>query len=61
MKGAALKLGHYRSVSTPRSEIGKVSAKMIIDIIRGSGGRPAERRIDFGYKIIDRESTISRR
>jgi LacI family gluconate utilization system Gnt-I transcriptional repressor len=48
------------SVATPRSEIGRASAELIIDIIRGSGRRPAERRIDFGYKIIDRESTINR-
>jgi len=48
------------SVATPRSEIGKAAARLVIEIIRGSGRRPTERRIDFGYRIIDRESTIKR-
>jgi LacI family gluconate utilization system Gnt-I transcriptional repressor len=43
------------SVSTPRREIGQVAAQMLVDHLEG---RPAaERQVDLGFKIIEREST----
>jgi LacI family gluconate utilization system Gnt-I transcriptional repressor len=45
------------SVSTPRYEIARLAAEIVLEIIRGSGKRPAETRIDLGYEIVEREST----
>jgi LacI family transcriptional regulator, gluconate utilization system Gnt-I transcriptional repressor len=45
------------SVATPRYEMGRKSAEIVLEIIRGSGMRPASRRIDLGFAIHEREST----
>ena len=43
------------SVATPRREIGVAAAQMLIAQLRG---KPVvERRVDTGFKIIEREST----
>jgi DNA-binding LacI/PurR family transcriptional regulator len=33
------------------------AAQIILEIIRGSGRRPLARRIDLGFRLIDRAST----
>jgi LacI family gluconate utilization system Gnt-I transcriptional repressor len=48
------------SVATPRYEMGRRSAEIVLDLIRGSGRRPNARRIDLGYAIRERESTKRR-
>lgn len=45
------------SVSTPRVEMARRSAEIIIEIIRGSGERPLDHKIDVGYHIAARAST----
>jgi len=45
------------SVAIPRYEMAEQSARIVLDIIRGSGERPHERRIDLGFRIVEREST----
>jgi LacI family gluconate utilization system Gnt-I transcriptional repressor len=45
------------SVTTPRHEMGRRAAEIVLEIIRGSGNRPAERRIDLGFTISQRQST----
>jgi len=45
------------SVSTPRYEIARRAAEIVLEIVRGSGKRPPERCIDLGYAIVEREST----
>lgn len=45
------------TVATPSYAIGKRSAKIVLEIIRGSGSRGRDRRIDLGFKLIEREST----
>ncbi len=45
------------TVATPRYDIGRRSAEIILDIIRGSGERPAARQIDLGFTLIERGST----
>jgi LacI family gluconate utilization system Gnt-I transcriptional repressor len=45
------------TVATPRFEIGQKSAEVILEIIRGSGLRPRDPRIDLGFRLIEREST----
>jgi LacI family gluconate utilization system Gnt-I transcriptional repressor len=47
------------TVATPRYEIGQRSAEIVLDIIRGSGARPAERRIDLGFRLVARGSSGS--
>lgn len=44
------------SVATPRYEMGKLSAEIVIDIIE-SGERPARCQIDLGFQIKERDST----
>jgi LacI family gluconate utilization system Gnt-I transcriptional repressor len=45
------------SVWTPRLETGQLAAKMLVEQLHG---RPsAERRVDLGFKIIERQSTGS--
>jgi LacI family gluconate utilization system Gnt-I transcriptional repressor len=44
------------SVATPRYEIARHAAGIVLDIVRG-GGRPARQRIDVGFTINAREST----
>ncbi|MEJ8570932.1 LacI family DNA-binding transcriptional regulator [Microbaculum marinum] len=49
------------SVSTPRYEIARRAAEIVLDVVRGSGNRPEERRIDLGFTIVERESTRPKR
>jgi LacI family gluconate utilization system Gnt-I transcriptional repressor len=48
------------SVNVPRYQMAKLSADIVLEIIRGSGERPAETRIDLGYSISLRGSTARR-
>jgi LacI family gluconate utilization system Gnt-I transcriptional repressor len=45
------------TVATPRYEIGRRSAEIVLDIVRGSGERPREKRIDLGFRLVVRGST----
>ena len=45
------------SIATPRYEMARCSAEIILEIIRGTGNRPKERQIDLGFRLIAREST----
>ena len=45
------------TVATPRYRIGERAAKIVLEIIRGSGERPPELCIDLGFKLIPRGST----
>ncbi len=45
------------SVSTERRRMGTWAAEAILEIIRGSGSRPADKRIDLGFIIKKRGST----
>jgi LacI family gluconate utilization system Gnt-I transcriptional repressor len=45
------------SVAIPRYEMAEQAARIVLDIIRGSGERPRERRIDLGFRIVERDST----
>jgi LacI family gluconate utilization system Gnt-I transcriptional repressor len=45
------------SVATPRYEMARRAAEIVLDIIRGGGVRPADPRIDLGFEIREREST----
>lgn len=46
------------SVATPRYEMGKRTAEIILDLLRGGGERPPVRRIDTGFEIRERASTL---
>jgi LacI family gluconate utilization system Gnt-I transcriptional repressor len=48
------------SVATPRYEMAKQAAEIVIDILRGSGARPGSRRIDLGFEIVERGSVLRR-
>lgn len=48
------------SVLTPRYEMGRRTAEIVLEIIRGSGKRPRRKRIDIGFKIMERQSTRAR-
>jgi len=45
------------TVETPRYDIGALTAKIMLEIVRGSGERPGERSINLGFRLIRREST----
>jgi len=45
------------TVATPRYEVARRAAEIILDIVRGSGKRPLPRQIDLGFRVIGREST----
>lgn len=45
------------SIAVPRHEMGRLSAEIILEIIRGSGRRPAAARIDLGFTLSRRAST----
>ncbi|MEJ0097314.1 MAG: substrate-binding domain-containing protein [Bauldia sp.] len=45
------------SVATPRHEMAHRAAGIVLEIIRGSGERPDERRIDLGFTVVQRQST----
>lgn len=48
------------SVATPRYEMALHAAEIVLEIIRGSGERPTETRIELGTRIMARESTAAR-
>jgi DNA-binding LacI/PurR family transcriptional regulator len=48
------------SVATPRHEMGGQAAETILQIVREPKQRPAETRIDLGFRINERESTRRR-
>lgn len=45
------------SVATPRYEMARCAAEIILEIIRGDGNRPQKQQIDLGFQLIEREST----
>jgi LacI family gluconate utilization system Gnt-I transcriptional repressor len=45
------------TIAVPRHEMGRLSAEIILEIIRGSGKRPSTSRIDLGFKLSLRGST----
>ncbi|MGE0005842.1 MAG: LacI family DNA-binding transcriptional regulator [Parvibaculaceae bacterium] len=45
------------TIAVPRHEMGRLSAEIILEIIRGSGKRPATSRIDLGFRLSLRAST----
>jgi LacI family gluconate utilization system Gnt-I transcriptional repressor len=47
------------TVATPRYEIGERAARIVLEIVRGSGTRPADPRIDLGFRLIRRESAAA--
>jgi len=48
------------SVATPRHEMARRAAEIILQIIRAPRQRPAETRVDLGFKISEWESTRRR-
>jgi LacI family gluconate utilization system Gnt-I transcriptional repressor len=48
------------SVSIPRYEMARRAAEIVLEIIRGSGQRPKQTRIDLGFEIVTRGSTAKR-
>jgi len=48
------------SVATPRYDMGRGAAEIVLEAIRGSGKRPDEIRIDLGFRIVARASTAPR-
>ena len=48
------------SVAIPRCEMARRGAEIVLEIIRGSGVRPDQTRIDLGFEIIRRGSTGER-
>lgn len=47
------------SIAVPRHEMGRLSAEIVLEIIRGSGARPKTNRIDLGFKLALRGSTMA--
>jgi LacI family gluconate utilization system Gnt-I transcriptional repressor len=45
------------TVATPRLEMGRRAAEIVLAIVRGLGARPIERRIDLGFSLVVRGST----
>ena len=45
------------TIATPRYEMARRAAEIVLEIVRGSGERPEERRIDLGFRVVVREST----
>jgi LacI family gluconate utilization system Gnt-I transcriptional repressor len=45
------------TIATPRYEMARRAAEIILEITRGSGKRPKRRRVDLGFQVIEREST----
>jgi LacI family gluconate utilization system Gnt-I transcriptional repressor len=48
------------SVAIPRYEMARRAAEIVLEIIRGSGARPKQTRIDLGFEIVSRGSTAKR-
>ena len=49
------------SVSTERRQMGTWAAETVLEIIRGSGKRPKQPRVDIGFSIMTRGSTAVER
>ncbi|TMJ40358.1 MAG: LacI family DNA-binding transcriptional regulator [Alphaproteobacteria bacterium] len=47
------------TIAVPRREMARMSAEIVLEIIRGSGARPKTARIDLGFKLSLRDSTRS--
>ena len=47
------------TVATPRYRIGRRAGEIVLELIRGSGNRPSQSCIDFGFELIVRESTAA--
>ena len=45
------------SIATPRYEMARLAGELILEIIRGSGKRPRQRKFDLGFKLVQRDST----
>jgi LacI family gluconate utilization system Gnt-I transcriptional repressor len=45
------------TIATPRYEIARRAADIVLEVLRGAGERPTERRIDLGFRVVVREST----
>ncbi len=45
------------TVATPRYEIARRAAEIVLEIVRGSGERPKTPQIDVGFRVVVREST----
>lgn len=45
------------TIAVPRREMARLSAEIVLEIIRGSGNRPKAPRIDLGFKLSLRDST----
>jgi LacI family gluconate utilization system Gnt-I transcriptional repressor len=45
------------TIAVPRYEMAKRAAEIILEITRGTGNRPKQRRIDLGFRLIARDST----
>jgi LacI family gluconate utilization system Gnt-I transcriptional repressor len=54
---AATAFPRLTTVATPRYEMGSRAGEIVLEIIRGTGARPSDRRLDLGFKVIVREST----
>ena len=48
------------SVAIPRYEMARRAAEIVLEIIRGSGARPKQTRLDLGFEIVTRGSTARR-
>jgi len=46
------------TIATPRYEMARRAAEIIVEVTRGSGKRPKKRRIDLGFEVVGRESTV---
>lgn len=49
------------TIATPRHEMAWHAAEIILEIIRGSGKRPKQRKIDLGFRLVIRQSTAEPR
>ena len=45
------------TIATPRYEMARRAAEIVLDIVRGSGERPKTPQIDVGFRVVVREST----
>ncbi len=45
------------TIAVPRREMARLSAEIVLEIIRGSGNRPGAARIDLGFSLSLRAST----
>ena len=45
------------TIATPRYEMARRAAEIILEITRGSGKRPRKRSVDLGFQVVEREST----